>query len=332
MEQRKIGELTVSSLGLGCMGFSQSYPPFPDRKEAVASIQKAFELGITFFDTAEVYGPHSNEELVGEALASYRDKVIIATKFGYDIPENLQAYSGTPFGLDSRPATIRKAVEGSLKRLRTDHIDLYYQHRVDPKVPIEEVADTVKKLITEGKVRYFGLSEANAETIRKAHSVCKVTALQSEYSMFFREPEQKVIPVLKELGIGFVPFSPLGKGILTGRFGRDYEFDKKDFRNSIPRFQGKNFESNLAISDYVRELAIEKGVTPAQIALGWVLAQSENFVPIPGTKKVERMKENLEAINVKFTLKELESIRKKLDDIKIIGARYPEEHEKLVQK
>ena len=331
MEQRRLGDLTVSAMGLGCMGFSQSYPPFPERGESVAAIRQAVELGITFFDTSEAYGPYVNEELVGEALAPCRDEVVIATKFGWDIPEGSASYADEPFGLDSSPAAIRKAVEGSLRRLRTDRIDLYYQHRVDPKVPIEDVAGTVAQLIEEGKVLHFGLSEAKAGVIRRAHAVCPVAAVQSEYSMFFREPEREVIPTLEELGIGFVPFSPLGKGILTGRFGRAHQFDKGDFRSAIPRFQGEDFENNLALADYVGELAKAKGAAPAQVALAWALAQGDHFVPIPGTKKVERRKENLGALDVTFTPEELAGIDAKLKGITIAGARYPEGHQALVK-
>lgn len=332
MNNRVIGGLRVSALGLGCMGFSQSYPPFPEKSDCIATIRKAVELGVTFFDTAEVYGPYKNEELVGEALEPVRDQVIIATKFGWDVPDRADSYTaGNLFGLNSRPARIRKAVEGSLRRLRTDHIDLIYQHRVDPNVPIEDVADTVKQLMDEGKVLHFGLSEADAATIRRAHAVCPVTAVQSEYSMFFREPEKEVLPALEELGIGFVPFSPLGKGILTGAFKRDTQLSSADFRAGIPRFQGENYQQNLAMAEYVSDLARAKGVTPAQIALGWVLAQKEWIVPIPGTKKVSRLAENLGSMDVTFTATELESIRTKLDTIQIVGARYPEAHQKLVK-
>ncbi len=330
MQKRMLGKLTVSALGLGCMGFSQSYPPFPEKKDSIAVIRRAVELGVTFFDTAEVYGPYTNEEVVGEALEPYRDQVVIATKFGWSIPKDGGAYTDKAFGLDSSPAAIRKAVEGSLKRLRTDHIDLYYQHRVDPRVPIEDVANTVSELIKEGKVLYFGLSEAGADTIRRAHAVCPVSAVQSEYSMFYRDPEQKIIPTLEELGIGFVPFSPLGKGILSGRFSRDSKLDKSDYRSSIPRFQGENFQNNMKLAEFVTELATRKGVTPAQIALGWVLAQKEWMAPIPGTTKISRLEENLGSLNVSFTAAELASIKSMLDGIVITGARYPESHAKLV--
>lgn len=330
MQKRKLGTLEVSALGLGCMGFSQSYPPFPDKRDAIATIREAVELGVTFFDTAEVYGPYSNEEIVGEALEPCRDRVIIATKFGYNIPQNAGAYTDKAFGLDSRPAAIRKAVEGSLKRLRTDHIDLYYQHRVDPNVPMEDVAGTVRELIKEGKVLHFGLSEAKAESIRRAHAICPVSAVQSEYSMFYRNPEQEILPTLEELGIGFVPFSPLGKGILSGQFSRNSRLEKNDFRSSIPRFQGENFQNNMKLADFVAELARQKGVTSAQIALAWVSAQQEWMVPIPGTKKISRLKENLGSLDVSFTAEELASIKATLESITIMGERYPESHAKLV--
>ncbi len=331
MKQRKLGSLTVSEIGFGCMGLSQSYPPFPLKEDGIAVIRKAYELGVNFFDTAEVYGPYTNEELLGEAVEPFRKDVIIATKFGYEIPAEHHAYADKAFALDSSPAAIRKAVEGSLKRLRTDYIDLYYQHRVDPKVPIEEVAGTVADLIKEGKVLYFGLSEADADTIRRAHSVCPVTAVQSEYSMFFREPEQKIMSTLEALGIGFVPFSPLGKGILTGAFKRDTKLDASDFRSNIPRFQGENYQHNLALAEYVEDLAQQKGVTPAQIALGWLLAQKDYIVPIPGTKKISRLEENLGSINVSFTESELADIRTRLDSLQITGERYPESHNRLIK-
>lgn len=335
MRTRKLGELEVSAMGFGCMGLTHSYPPFPERSESIAAIRAVADMGVTFFDTAEVYGPYSNEDVVGEALAPCRDRVIIATKFGWDIPPEAEGKGfegGRAFGLNSSPARIRRAVEGSLKRLRTDRIDLLYQHRVDPKVPIEDVAGTVADLIREGKALHFGLSEPDAATIRRAHAVCPVTAVQSEYSMFFRDVEREVLPVLEELGIGFVPFSPLGKGFLTGGFGRGKELEKDDFRRSIPRFQGENYEKNLALADYVGELAREKGVTPAQIALGWVLAQKPWIVPIPGTRKAERMRENLGGLELRFTPEELAAIRAKLDATTILGARYPEAHDRLTGK
>lgn len=330
MEYRYLRGLKVSAIGLGCMGFSQSYPPFPEKSEAIGTIRKALELGINFFDTSEAYGPYKNEELVGEALRPCREKVKIATKFGWAIPEGADSYTDkTPFGLDSRPSAIRKAAEGSLKRLGIDHIDLYYQHRVDPKVPIEDVAGTVKELIDEGKVLHFGLSEAGADVIRRANAVCPVTALQSEYSMFYREPEKEIIPLLEELGIGFVPFSPLGKGILSGAFGRDTKLPENDFRNAIPRFQGVNYQKNLELAEYVRGLAEKKGATPAQIALAWIMSQVKSAVPIPGTKKISRIEENLGSLTVSFTPEEMSEINAKLDTIEITGARYPEWHMKL---
>lgn len=332
MKKRILRDLEVSALGLGCMGFSQSYPPFPEKKDSIAVIHKAIELGVTFFDTAEVYGPYTNEELIGEALAPYREKVVIATKFGWSIPHDGSVNGAEAFTLDSSPEAIRKSVEGSLRRLRTDHIDLLYQHRVDPKVPIEEVAGTVSNLIREGKVLHFGLSEAKAGTIRAANAVCTVCAVQSEYSMFYREPEKSVIPVLDELGIGFVPFSPLGKGILTGAFKKDTKLDKTDFRSSIPRFQGEIFQRNLKLAEFVEELAREKEATPAQIALAWILAQRDWFVPIPGTKKVKRLEDDLGSLNVAFTRDEIEPINKRLDEIEIVGERYPESQAKLVQE
>ena len=326
MEYRNLRGLKVSAIGLGCMGFSQSYPPFPEKSEAISAIRRAVELGINFFDTAEAYGPYKNEELVGEALQPFRDDVIIATKFGWKIPEDAKSYGNKPFDLDSRPESIRKAVEGSLKRLRTDHIDLCYQHRVDPKVPIEDVAGTINDLIREGKVLHFGLSEADADVIRRANSVCPVTALQSEYSMFFREPEKEIMPLLDELGIGFVPFSPLGKGILTGMFRRDTKLSANDFRASIPRFNGEDFQRNMKLAEYVNELAEKKKATPAQIALAWVMSRGKSIVPIPGTKKISRIEENLGSLNVSFTQEELTEINAKLDTIEITGARYPEGH------
>ena len=313
------------------MGFSQSYPPFPEKSEAIRVIQRAVELGINFFDTSEAYGPYKNEELVGEALRPYRDKVVIATKFGWNIPEDASSYRDKPFGLDSSPSAVRKAVEGSLKRLHTDHIDLYYQHRVDPKIPIEEVAETVSELISAGKVLYFGLSEAGADIIRRANSVCPVTAVQSEYSMFFREPEKKIMPVLNELGIGFVPFSPLGKGILTGAMNKNTELPENDFRRSIPRFQGDNYRKNLELADYVNALAKEKNAAPSQIAIAWVMSKGEHIVPIPGTKKISRIEENLGSLRISFTPQELLEMSEKLDSITITGARYPEGHIKITE-
>jgi aryl-alcohol dehydrogenase-like predicted oxidoreductase len=330
MQKRKLGKsnLEVSAIGLGCMGFSQSYPPFPEKSESVTVIRQAVELGVTFFDTAEVYGPFANEELVGEALEPHRDRVVIATKFGFDLT-NPQAAPGRPTGgLSSRPESILRAVEGSLKRLRTDHIDLYYQHRVDPNVPIEQVAETVGQLIQGGKVLHWGLSEASAKTVRRAHAVCPLTAVQSEYSLWYRKPEEELLPTLEELGIGFVPFSPLGKGVLTGRFDRETRFEGTDFRSKIPRFSPEHLPANIAIVDYVAQVAARKNTTPARIALGWLLAQKPWIAPIPGTKRIERIVENIGAVEVTFTPEELAEIRNTLERIQITGARYPEELER----
>ena len=334
MKKRILGKngLEVSAIGLGCMGFTQSYPPYLPKDEAVKVIRQAVEAGVTFFDTAEVYGPYTNEELVGEALQPYRDKVVIATKFGYDIENNKMDAAGRPIALSSKPSVIRKAVEGSLKRLRTDHIDLCYQHRVDPDTPIEEVAETVKNLIKEGKVLHWGLSEASAQTVRRAHAVCPLTAVQSEYSMWYRNVEKELLPALEELGIGFVPFSPLGKAVLTGRFNKDTHFDKTDFRSQIPRFNPENLQHNMQLVEYVEDLAKEKNVTSAQIALGWLLAQKPWIVPIPGTKKITRVQENIGGADVVFTDEELAKIREKLNSIEIMGARYPKEQEELTGK
>lgn len=334
MKKRILGKngLEVSAIGLGCMGFTQSYPPYLPKDEAVKVIRQAVEAGVTFFDTAEVYGPYTNEELVGEALQPYRDKVVIATKFGYDIENNKMDAAGRPIALSSKPSVIRKAVEGSLKRLRTDHIDLYYQHRVDPDTPIEEVAETVKNLIKEGKVLHWGLSEASAQTVRRAHAVCPLTAVQSEYSMWYRNVEKELLPALEELGIGFVPFSPLGKAVLTGRFNKDTHFDKTDFRSQIPRFNPENLQHNMQLVEYVEDLVKEKNVTPAQIALGWLLAQKPWIVPIPGTKKITRVQENIGGADVVFADEELAKIREKLNSIEIMGARYPKEQEELTGK
>lgn len=328
MKKRKLGNsgLEVSSIGFGCMGMSQSYPPFPEKGEAISLLRSAVELGVTFFDTAEVYGPYTNEELVGEALEPYRDKVVIATKFGYHIQ------NGKSAGLDSRPETIRKAVEGSLKRLRTDHIDLLYQHRVDPNVPIEEVAETVGQLMKEGKVLYWGLSEAGAQTVRRANAVLPLAAVQSEYSMWYRKPEEELFPALEELGVGFVAFSPLGKGFLTGRFNKDTRFDSTDFRSSIPRFKPENLEVNQDLLELIKDIAAKKNATTAQIALAWVLAQKPWIVPIPGTKKLERLKENLGAQDIELSAQELAEINEALSKINIAGERYPEEVEKLTGK
>jgi len=328
MKKRKLGNsgLEVSAIGFGCMGMSQSYPPFPEKGEAISLLRSAVELGVTFFDTAEVYGPYTNEELVGEALEPYRDKVVIATKFGYHIQ------NGKSAGLDSRPETIREAVEGSLKRLRTDHIDLLYQHRVDPNVPIEEVAETVGQLMKEGKVLYWGLSEAGVQTVRRANAVLPLAAVQSEYSMWYRKPEEGLFPALEELGVGFVAFSPLGKGFLTGRFNKDTRFDSTDFRSSIPRFKPENLEVNQDLLELIKDIAAKKNATTAQIALAWVLAQKPWIVPIPGTKKLERLKENLGAQDIELSAQELAEINEALSKINIAGERYPEEVEKLTGK
>jgi len=325
MQRRKLGKsnLEVSALGLGCMGMSFSYPPFPDKQEMIALIQAAFDRGITFFDTAEVYGPFTNEELVGEAVAPFRKQVVIATKFGFRF-----AADGKQLGQDSRPETIKQAVEGSLKRLKTEAIDLLYQHRVDVNVPIEDVAGTVKDLIQQGKVKHFGLSEAGVKTIRRAHAVQRVTALQSEYSLWFRRPEAEVIPTLEELGIGFVPFSPLGKGFLTGKIDEKTTFDRGDFRNVVPRFTAENRKANQALVDQLERIAQRKRATPAQIALAWLLAQKPWIAPIPGTKKVNRLEENIGAVNIKLTPDDLREIEDATSKITVHGARYPEELER----
>lgn len=334
MKTRLLGKngLQVSAIGLGCMGFTQSYPPYPDKKEAIRTIREAVDFGVMFFDTAEVYSMYRNEELVGEALEACRDSVVIATKFGYDLMNYKLDASNRPVSLSSRPETIRKAVEGSLQRLHTDRIDLYYQHRVDPDTPIEIVAETLAGLIKEGKVLHWGLSEASVETVRRAHAICPVTAVQSEYSMWYRQPEEKLLPTLKELGIGFVPFSPLGKAVLTGRFNRNTTFDSDDFRSTIPRFQPENLKQNIALVEYVKQLAQEKHATPSQIALGWLLAQGEWIVPIPGSKHIERIRENIGGTDITFSTEELASIREKLESIQILGERYPEEQERITEK
>ncbi len=323
MEKRILGKkgLEVSAIGLGCMGMSYGYSPLPDKKEMIKLIAKAVDMGVTFFDTAEVYGPFANEELVGEALASYKGRVSIATKFGIAIIDGKQVTG-------SRPETIRKSVEGSLKRLRVESIDLYYQHRVDPDTPIEDVAGTVKDLIAEGKVKYFGLSEAGIGTIRRAHAVQPVAAVQNEYSLFWRKPEQELLPVLEELGIGLVPFSPLGKGFLTGRFDGKSKFDGSDFRSILPRFTPEALEANQELVILVKSLAERKNVTPAQFALAWLLAQKPWIVPIPGTTKVERLEDNLGATSVAFSAGELAEIDDAASKIELMGARYPEKIEK----
>ena len=316
MQKRKLGSsgLEVSALGLGCMGISQSYGTPLETAVGVKLIRDAFERGISFFDTAEVYGPYTNEEVVGEALEPIRDQVVIATKFGFDVDG-----SGVP---DSRPTSIRKAVEGSLRRLRTDHIDLLYQHRVDHNTPMEDVAGTVKALIAEGKVKYFGLSEAGVANIRRAHAVLPVTALQSEYSLMWREPEEQILPVLEELGIGFVPFSPLGKGFLTGAITADTEFDKSDFRNTVPRFAAEARQANIRLVEAVTAIATAKGATPAQIALAWLLAQKPWITPIPGTTKLHRLEENLGAVELTLSAADLAEIETALAAIEIQGGRY----------
>lgn len=311
------------------MGFTQSYPPYPEKYEAIATIRQAVEAGITFFDTAEVYSMFKNEELVGEALEPFHDEVVIATKFGYDMANVHFEGSARPVELSSKPEVIRRAVEGSLRRLRRDHIDLYYQHRVDPNTPIEEVADTLSSLIKEGKVLHWGLSEASAATVRRAHAVCPLTAVQSEYSMWYRKPEAELLPTLEELGIGFVPFSPLGKAMLTGRFNRQTTFDQSDFRSTIPRFSPENLQQNVALAEYVERLAAKKQTTPARVALAWLLAQKPWIVPIPGSKRIERIVENAGAVEISFSREEMTEIRSHLDSIHIIGGRYPEDQEKL---
>ncbi|WP_413722504.1 aldo/keto reductase [Sodalis sp. RH24] len=327
MQKRKLGNsnLEVSALGLGCMGLSHGYGPAKDRPEAIALIRAAVERGVTFFDTAEVYGPFTNEDVVGEALAPFRHRVVIATKFGFDLP--------SPDGkqhLNSRPEHIRQVVEASLKRLRTEVIDLLYQHRVDPDVPIEDVAGTVKQLIQEGKVKHFGLSEAGAQTIRRAHAVQPVTALQSEYSLWWREPEQEILPTLEELGIGFVPFSPLGKGFLTGAISKDTAFDGNDFRNIVPRFTPEARAANQALVDVLGELAAGKQATRAQIAIAWLLARKPWIVPIPGTTKLHRLEENLGAVEVILTPDDLRAIESAVANISVQGERYPADMQKNV--
>ncbi|MFZ1410596.1 MAG: aldo/keto reductase [Micropruina sp.] len=330
MKQRTLGDgLTVSAIGLGCMSLTGAYDvASPDRADSIALIRRAVELGVTFFDTAEVYGPFANEDIVGEALEPVRDQVKIATKFGFAFAEN----GVEPGGLSSRPESIRRAVDSSLRRLRTDHIDLYYQHRVDPNVPIEEVAGTVSELIEAGKVKHFGLSEASAETIRRAHAVQPVAALQSEYSLWWRALEADVIPALAELGIGLVPFSPLGKGFLTGTVTAETTFSAGDLRGQIPRFQGEFLAANQALVDVLRRIATDAGVTPAQLALAWLLAQQPWIAPIPGTKRISRLEENLGAAEVEFTVAQLEEIQSAADQITIAGARYPEALDRMVDR
>ena len=332
MQKRKLGNsnLEVSALGLGCMGMSFGLGQPIDPKDGIALIRAAVERGVTFFDTAEVYGPFANEELVGEALASVREQVAIATKFGFNIDANGTQHQNPP--LNSHPEHIKEVAEASLKRLKTDYIDLFYQHRVDPNVPMEDVAGAVKDLIQEGKVKHFGLSEAGVEAIRRAHAVQPVTALQSEYSLWWREPEAEILPTLEELGIGFVPFSPLGKGFLTGKIDENTTFPKKDFRNTVPRFAPEARKANQALVDLIGKFAEQKNATPAQIALAWVLAQKPWFVPIPGTTKLHRLEENLGAVNVELTDDDLRELDRLTSQIKVQGARYSEGAQKLVNR
>jgi aryl-alcohol dehydrogenase-like predicted oxidoreductase len=327
VQKRTLGtHLEVSAIGLGCMGLSFGYGPAVDKEHGISLIRRAVERGVTFFDTAEVYGPFTNEKLVGEALAPFRDQVAIATKFGFDI----DPATGKQRGLNSRPEHIRQVAEASLKRLRTDRIDLLYQHRVDLNVPIEEVAGTVKDLIRQGKVKHFGLSEAGAQTIRRAHAVQPVAALQSEYSLWWREPETEILPTLEELGIGFVPFSPLGKGFLTGAINENTTFDSSDFRNIVPRFTAEARKANHALVDVLGEIAGRKGITRAQIALAWVLAQKPWIVPIPGTTKLHRLEENVKAAEIELSPEERREIDRALSTLTIQGARYPEHFQRLV--
>jgi len=329
MQTRKLGKsgLEVSAIGLGCMGMSFGYGPAKGHEEMVAVLRGAAERGVTFFDTAQVYGPFANEELLGEALEPIRDRVVIATKFGFGYDAE-----GKTQGLNSRPDHIRKTTDASLLRLRTDVIDLLYQHRVDPNVPIEDVAGTVRELVQEGKVRHFGLSEAGVKTIRRAHAVQPVTALQSEYSLWWREPEDAILPALEELGIGFVPFSPLGKGFLTGKIDETTTFDSTDFRSTVPRFSAENRKANQAVVDLVASLAKRKGSTPAQVALGWVLAQKPWIVPIPGTTKLARVEENLGATQVELTTDDLRQIAAAASQLEVKGARYPEASQRMIDR
>ncbi len=329
MQKRKLGKsnLEVSAIGLGCMGLSFGFGPPVEKQQGISLIRAAVEHGVTFFDTAEVYGAYTNEELVGEALAPFRDQVVIATKFGFNIDAD-----GKQAGLNSRPEHIKEVAEASLKRLRTDRIDLLYQHRVDPEVPIEDVAGAVKELIQQGKVKHFGLSEAGVQVIRRAHHVQTVTALQSEYSLFWREPEEQILPTLEELGIGFVPFSPLGKGFLTGAITEDTKFDKNDFRNIVPRFSEGNRKSNQALVEVVTRFAQQKKVTPAQIALAWILAKKPWIVPIPGTTKLHRLEENLGGANVQLSPDDLQQIDDATSKVTVQGARYPEAVQRMINR
>ena len=327
MKKRKLGKtgLEVSTVGLGCMGMSFGYGPPKDKQEMIALLHAAVERGVTFFDTAEVYGPFTNEELVGEGLAPFREQVVIATKFGF----KLDPKSGRSIGVDSRPEHIKEVAEASLKRLRTDVIDLFYQHRVDPEVPIEDVAGAVKELIREGKVKHFGLSEPGVQTIRRAHAVQPVTAIQNEYSLWWRKPEEEVLPLLEELGIGFVPFSPLGRGFLTGNMNETTTFDGTDFRNTLPRFTPEARKANQVLVDLLGEIAKRKNATPAQIALAWLLAQKPWIVPIPGTTKLKRLEENVGAVEIELTRDDLREIESAASQIEVQGARYPEHLEQL---
>ncbi len=329
MQMRQLGQsgLEVSAIGLGCMGLSFAYGPAVDGQQAIALIRAAVERGVTFFDTAQVYGPFTNEEIVGEALAPFREQVVIATKFGFELDRD-----GKQTGLNSRPEYIRRMTEGSLERLKVEAIDLYYQHRVDPTVPIEDVAGTVKDLIREGKVKHFGLSEAGVRNIRRAHAVQPVTALQSEYSVWWREPEAEVLPTLEELGIGFVPFSPLGKGFLTGKIDETTIFDPSDFRNTVPRLAPENRKANQAVVDLISRIAAKKHATPAQIALAWVLAQKPWLVPIPGTTKVHRLEENLGAAAIELTPDDLREIETAASSITVQGARYSETSQRMIDR
>jgi len=328
MKQRTLGKsgLNVSAMGLGCMGMSWSYSPVPDRHAMLSLLRAAVDRGVTFFDTAEVYGPHANEELVGEALAPFRGEVVIATKFGWAPGAEREARWSR---LNSRPEHITRVVEGSLARLKVEAIDLYYQHRVDPDVPIEDVAGAVKGLIQQGKVKHFGLSEAAADTIRRAHAVQSVTAVQSEYSLWYREPEREILPTLEELGIGFVPFSPLGKGFLTGKIDETTRFDSSDFRSSVPRFTAENRKANQAVVDLLQAMAQRKDATASQIALAWLLAQQPWIVPIPGTTKLHRLEENVKAADLELTAEDLADIERAASQITIQGARYPEAMERM---